>query len=713
MSGFTDRFGGSQLQASQVAISIVPLTSNLVTYWPPYANSVNVLARIMDVTPASAGLAINLPDATQSAAGMDVSVRNLGSFSFLIKDYLGNTLYVVLPGQFIYFYLRDTSVPAGTWGSLVMGIGTSTLDLAAAAGAGLVPTGTGLAVSPIVSEVSGNTTISLADRAKLYIWKGGTGAFTLPLSSSVGQFFFEVRNSGSGALTLSCSGGEIIDGSNTLILQVGEACFVHAGTASWVTVGRGRATSFAFTQLQKTVTGGTVVLSLTEAANVVQTYLGTLTSNVDIVVPAVVQVYYISNQTSGAFNFRVKNPGSGSTVSLPSGQNAILFSDGTNVTNSATTVAGIGAILFGPGSAAVPSVGIGGTTTGLYSANTGEVSVTSNGVKVAAIDAAGIRATGAGAGIGIFSTAGTATLTIDKPAGSGGYVQLSTATAPRFIFGTAASAEPGGNVGSDFFVNRYSDAGTFIDSPFSINRATGATRMLSVRDVSAIGQIVTFACDSTYVPANCLFLSGALLNRASYPELFAYANATGLVSEATWSAGSWGKFSVGDGSTTFRIPDTRGMHIRVLDAGRGVDAGRAWGTDQAAQNATHNHGMSDPGHSHTVNDPGHIHGVNDPSHAHSIADPGHAHVIPSNYMSNNLAGGAFNPVGAAPYGVGGVTAAAGTGIGIYGAATGISIYTGYAGTYLSGAFTGVSTQNSGGADARPRNIAYPQYIRYQ
>lgn len=76
--------------------------------------------------------------------------------------------------------------------------------------------------------------------------------------------------------------------------------------------------------------------------------------------------------------------------------------------------------------------------------------------------------------------------------------------------------------------------------------------------------------------------NGALLSRATFPALFAFANAGGLVTEAAWSAGDWGRFSVGDGSTTFRIPDHRGEFRRGADGGRGVDAGRVIGSAQAA-----------------------------------------------------------------------------------------------------------------------------------
>lgn len=74
--------------------------------------------------------------------------------------------------------------------------------------------------------------------------------------------------------------------------------------------------------------------------------------------------------------------------------------------------------------------------------------------------------------------------------------------------------------------------------------------------------------------------NGALLSRSTYPALFAAANAGGLVTEAAWTAGDWGRYSVGDGSTTFRIPDYRGEFRRGADASRGVDAGRTIGSYQ-------------------------------------------------------------------------------------------------------------------------------------
>lgn len=75
--------------------------------------------------------------------------------------------------------------------------------------------------------------------------------------------------------------------------------------------------------------------------------------------------------------------------------------------------------------------------------------------------------------------------------------------------------------------------------------------------------------------------NGALLSRATYPDLWAYALASGnlVANDGAWAPG--GQYSPGDGSTTFRVPDLRSEFPRFADDGRGIDIGRAVGTWQA------------------------------------------------------------------------------------------------------------------------------------
>jgi hypothetical protein len=96
-------------------------------------------------------------------------------------------------------------------------------------------------------------------------------------------------------------------------------------------------------------------------------------------------------------------------------------------------------------------------------------------------------------------------------------------------------------------------------------------------------------------------------------------------------------FGIGDGATTYTMPDMRGQALFGIDNMGGTAANRitsaisgiagttngATGGSQSLQAHSHTISITDPGHSHTVNDAGHSHTVNDAGHSHS--DAGHSH----------------------------------------------------------------------------------------
>lgn len=75
-------------------------------------------------------------------------------------------------------------------------------------------------------------------------------------------------------------------------------------------------------------------------------------------------------------------------------------------------------------------------------------------------------------------------------------------------------------------------------------------------------------------PAGFLRENGALVSRTTYARLFAAIGTT---------------YGAGNGSTTFALPDSRGLFMRGLDGGRGIDPGRSLGTDQEDQLQGHRH----------------------------------------------------------------------------------------------------------------------------
>lgn len=77
----------------------------------------------------------------------------------------------------------------------------------------------------------------------------------------------------------------------------------------------------------------------------------------------------------------------------------------------------------------------------------------------------------------VQSSASTAYLKAVAPSGFETGVNFSTYSsgnsANRWLFGKSNTSESGSNAGSDFFINRYSDAGAYLGQPFRITRSTG------------------------------------------------------------------------------------------------------------------------------------------------------------------------------------------------------------------------------------------------
>jgi len=155
-------------------------------------------------------------------------------------------------------------------------------------------------------------------------------------------------------------------------------------------------------------------------------------------------------------------------------------------------------------------------------------------------------------------------------------------------------------------------------------------------------------------PSGWLKANGQAVSRVTYAALFAEIGTTG---------------GVGDGSTTFNVPDLRGEFIRAWDDSRGVDTGRANGSAQTGQNASHTHtGTADSGGAHT-------------------------HIITGTHTHTSL--NSFNP-----------------GSGVSTVYSGPPIANSLA-TSSDGAHTHTLTiAASGGTEARPRNIALLACIKY-
>jgi hypothetical protein len=394
-NNYVNPITGQTISPSQVGYESLTISASTVLDWPINGTvNTNVVAAIIQVTATVAGLNLLMPSALQVSTGQSVLIQNVGSNSFTVTNISGNTIVSIASGVAQYIFLTNNSTNNGTWSTVTFGAGTSSANAAALAGYGLTAIGTTLNQTYAESSVFSSTVLNATYRAQFLVWGGGVGSLTLPSSSVVGNgWFVTVRNGGTGILTITPSGIDTIDSVATQQLQITESLvIVSNGTNGYSTFAYGRSNTFPYTQLAKTITGGTITLTAVEYANVVQEYFGVLASNQIVILPSTVQIYYLNNQTTGAYSLTFKTTAVGAAVAVvPRGQTLTVVCDGTNVYNASSAAGGsITALTINPGSAASPSLNFAGdTTTGIYEPASSQVGFSLGGVNAATITTSG------------------------------------------------------------------------------------------------------------------------------------------------------------------------------------------------------------------------------------------------------------------------------------------------------------------------------------
>jgi hypothetical protein len=367
---YVNPFTGQTIQPSQVGYELIALSADTELQWPINGNNADVVANIIEVTASTAGLKLIMPAATQVSTGQSILIRNVGANSFTVVKNTGTTIVTVASGIAQYIYITDNTTIAGTWSTVTFGAGTSSANAADLAGYGLMAIGSTLNQAYEVITVYSSTSVVATERAQFVVYEGGAGTLTLPSAASVGNnWFCMIRNNGTGILTITPVGTNTIDGNTNQQLQLTESLVIVSNGANWNTFGYGQSVQFAFTQLVLTVTGGTTTLTAAQAANIVQEYTGTLTSNATIILPPTVQLYAVTNSTAGAFTLTFKTSAvGGATFAVPQGTNAILICDGTNVYNATSaTSSSINTLTLGNGSLSIPSLRFSGDlNSGMY-----------------------------------------------------------------------------------------------------------------------------------------------------------------------------------------------------------------------------------------------------------------------------------------------------------------------------------------------------------
>lgn len=332
---YTNVFGGNTIYPSDVSYLSLALSVDTPLEWPLESSGTeDPAARIIDVDPTASGFSVILPNATLTGAGQTILFNNIdGTFSFFVKDYAGNTLATVTAGTQWQVYLAATTTAAGTWRVFRYGASTATVQPSALAGFGLTVTGSTLSQSlPVSTFATTGTTVATSNRASAFVWNStGSGTLNLLAAASAGNnFFVFVRNEGGGDLTIDPAGSETINSAPTLVLQPGDSATLITDGTTWYTIGLGQEAVFAFDYTSISVTGGTVTLSGSQLNRIAYKFVGTLTSNCTIVVPATIQQYWINNATTGSFTLSVKTA-SGTPTQVNQGAKGIYYCDGTDM----------------------------------------------------------------------------------------------------------------------------------------------------------------------------------------------------------------------------------------------------------------------------------------------------------------------------------------------------------------------------------------------
>lgn len=351
MTTYTDVFGGANIYPSDISYSAVTLAADTTFNWPEETSaSTNLVTRIMDVTATGATRSMIMPDARNASTGETVLFNNVGGQIIIVKDSAGTPLVAIDPGEAWQVYLTVNTTAAGTWKVLQYGVGVSTIDASALAGTGIVAVGATLSQSVPIYNFNSNYSALTTDRAKMFVWSGGAGTLTLPNSGTVGNNWFTyVRNAGTGSLTVDTDGVALVDGLASKSFAPDDSGILVCDGTNYYSLGFGQSPDFAFDYTAIAVSGGgNYTLTGSELNRIAYKFTGVLTGDRTIIVPPTVQQYWVNNQTTGGYLFRIEVSGGGG-IYLNANSTSILYSDGVQIVsanNSSSSLATVSGGVF-------------------------------------------------------------------------------------------------------------------------------------------------------------------------------------------------------------------------------------------------------------------------------------------------------------------------------------------------------------------------------
>ena len=345
--------------------------------WPVdnFPANANVVTQLMQLIPLGTGCQMQMPNAENTSLGEKTLMINMGGNNVTVIDSTGSTIVAIPSGAAMYIALTNNSTVAGSWFTFQLGSTTTLANAAALAGPGLAASGLVLQQVMQVTQLSTNYTASNSDRDQLFNWVGGTGTFTLPPSASIGNnWYVQIRNSGSGTLSVATQGADQINATASLNFNISDSAMVICDGTNFWTLGLGPINTniFNFQTVSLAGQSGTYVLPSNQQNKVAYRFTGALAGNTNIQVPSTVQQYWVDNETTGGFTLGI---GTASQISgsgqftITSAARYILYCDSLNVLNAATAGIGLPVAINQGGTAATTAgqalTNLGGTSIGV------------------------------------------------------------------------------------------------------------------------------------------------------------------------------------------------------------------------------------------------------------------------------------------------------------------------------------------------------------
>jgi hypothetical protein len=343
---YTNVFTGQLVAPALAAYNSIALTGNLQLSWPlETAPNSNLACPLIDINNQSTGaFSLILPPANQVGQGTFLIINNLSAYPQAVYNDTGQVVVASqAAGSVFFYYLQNNQTVGGSWFAFQYGAAVSAPSVAAIAGPGLRPVGSTLGQDIVVQTKNSTYALSNNDQTTLLNWSGGGGsAFTLPPSTTVGaNWYVQFRNSGTSVITVGLqSSSDNINGQTAglaLSLNPGDSCIlVTDGLGDWYSIGLGPSVATSFNVITVSVAGlsGTLSLSGTQLNQIGYVFTGALSGNLQIVVPATKQEYWVRNiSTGGTLTIGTSGQASPPAIATSVAPNAsgIFYCDGSNV----------------------------------------------------------------------------------------------------------------------------------------------------------------------------------------------------------------------------------------------------------------------------------------------------------------------------------------------------------------------------------------------